>query len=101
MTGKRVEGGDCDFTVNPIAGRGDERFPRGALETRTGAGYFGIFLWFGSRVIGNVANNNGEAGIVVFGCPNLVLENMANGNGSFNTCEYDGCDVSQENSPAP
>ena len=54
----------------------------------------------GIRLIGNTAAENGEYGIDVASCPNLLLENMAYLN-PFDIHEIGGCDVRQENSPAP
>lgn len=54
----------------------------------------------GNRVIGNTANNN-RVGIETVDCPNLLLENMANGNSGIDPRGIGVCDIRHENSPAP
>jgi hypothetical protein len=45
LTGKRIAGGDFDFTVNPLAGRGDGWFPRGDISLIAASSGVGKTTW--------------------------------------------------------
>ncbi|MDP9161474.1 MAG: hypothetical protein M3O09_14735 [Acidobacteriota bacterium] len=68
--------------------------------SKNGDGIY-IHLQSGNRVIGNTANNNSRYGLNIESCPNVLLENMANGNAIADIYDRGSCDVRQENSPSP